>query len=297
MSLPNLLVIGAMKSGTTSLHRYLDLHPEIQMAAPKELNFFVKPDECLVPQGEWDRGLGWYRQWFSSDYPVRGESSHHYTAHPVIRGVPERAAELVPAARLIYLVRDPVERIVSHYMERRLDGFESRPLEEVLTEDLENPEMNSYICRSRYALQVERWLDRYPREQLLVVPFEDLRDRRFPTLQRIFRFLGVADSFVSEGFEYNANPSLERREPRPVMAALERRRRRRGRRMRITGARQVLPGPVRGAVRRSWRRLSLRPTDRPELTPEMRKRLADLVRPDAARLRELTGERFASWSV
>ncbi|MBA2525286.1 MAG: sulfotransferase [Pyrinomonadaceae bacterium] len=297
MTLANLLVIGAMKSGTTSLHRYLNLHPEIQMAGPKELNFFVKPEDCLVPQGDWHRGLDWYRQWFAGDYPVRGESSHHYSAHPVIRGASDRAAQIVPDARLIYIVRDPVERIVSHYMERRIDGLESRPLEEVMVEALAAPEMNTYICRSLYFMQASRWLERFPRDRLLVLAFEDLRDRPVETLRRAFRFLEVDETFMSDEFHRNANPSSQRLEPKPSMARLERLRRRRGARKRTIAPRQLVPARARGALRAAWRGAAMRSTDRPELSTETRERLAKLVRDDAERLRELTEERYPGWSV
>ena len=296
MTLPNLLVIGALKSGTTSLHRYLDLHPEIQMARAKELNFFVNPEDCVAPLGDWHRGLDWYEAWFTDAFPVRGESSHHYTAYPVVRGVPERAARIVPDARLIYLVRDPIERIVSHYLERRIGGMESRSLDEAMAAAIVNPD-NTYICRSRYFMQLARWLERFPRERLLVLPFEDMRDQRAEALKRVFRFLKVDESFVSEKFELNVNPSSARREPRATMAAVDRLRRARARRMRTSRTRRFIPPVVRSGLRATWRRFALQTTERPELSTEMRERLAELLRSDADRLRELTGEPFRGWAV
>ena len=110
--LPNLIVIGAAKCGTTSLHEYLDLHPEVAMSREKELDFFVE-------EKHWGRGVEWYAAQFE-DAPVRGESSPSYTAYPRYRGVPERIRRVVPDAKLVYLVRDPVERIVSHFVHRQV---------------------------------------------------------------------------------------------------------------------------------------------------------------------------------
>src|SRR5688500_4010417 len=107
-ALPNLIIIGGLKCGTTSIHHYLGLHPEVQMSKPKELNFFVS-------ELNWDLGIPWYKSRFDSRFPVRGESSPHYTNQPRFRGVAERIRDNVPDARLIYMVRDPISRILSHW--------------------------------------------------------------------------------------------------------------------------------------------------------------------------------------
>ena len=112
--LPNLIVIGAAKCGTTSLHAYLDEHPEIAMSREKELHFFVD-------RKNWGRGIEWYEAQFDASAPVRGESSPGYSAYPLYEGVAERMARVVPDAKLVYLVRDPVERVVSHYTHRTVN--------------------------------------------------------------------------------------------------------------------------------------------------------------------------------
>ena len=90
--MPNLIIIGGLKCGTTSIHHYLGLHPEIQMSKPKELNFFV--DEL-----NWDLGLDWYASRFDDRFKVRGESSPHYTNLPRFEGVAERIHEHCPDAQ------------------------------------------------------------------------------------------------------------------------------------------------------------------------------------------------------
>jgi hypothetical protein len=293
---PNLLVVGALKCGTTSLHSYLGLHPDVHMAEDKELDFFVSPDDCDVPQGNWERGLDWYTQRFSPESRVRGETSHNYTAWPLARGVPERAAETLPDAKLIYIVRDPIDRIVSHYMERRFTGLEARPLDVVLREAAKDPR-NTYVCRSSYCLQLEQWLKRYPEEHVLVLTLEELRDERLETLQRVFRFLGVDDSFRLPGSVPVANPSAMRREPRGITRGVERRRGARSLRMRVERPPRLLPAPARHALRSAWQHLLMRRTAPPEMSEEARNGIAEVLREDVERLRALTGDRFEDWSI
>src|SRR4051812_36073420 len=109
MTLPTFLVIGAAKSGTTSLHSYLDLHPRVAMSEPKEPSFFNRED--------WEIRRDWYESLFDPAAEVRGESSTAYTRYPIVRGAPERIRALVPDAKLVYVVRDPIDRLVAHWVQ------------------------------------------------------------------------------------------------------------------------------------------------------------------------------------
>jgi hypothetical protein len=106
--LPNFLIVGAMKSGTTSLARYLGAHPQAYVAPEKEINFF---ERGYV----WNRGVDWYASRFegAGDALAVGEASPSYMYWPTAI---ERMASVVPDARLIALLRDPVERAYSHYL-------------------------------------------------------------------------------------------------------------------------------------------------------------------------------------
>src|SRR3954464_5217249 len=141
--LPNLITVRGRQGGTTSIHHYLGLHPEIQMSKPKELNFFVE-------EMNWDLGLDWYASRFDRAFRVRGESSPHYTNQPRFEGVAERIRENCPDARLIYMVRDPIKRILSHWVHATGAGYETGELVEVLT----NPD-TSYMNRSKYWMQLQ----------------------------------------------------------------------------------------------------------------------------------------------
>ena len=129
--LPNFIVIGAMKSGTTSLFHYLQAHPQVFMSPLKEVEFFVE-------EKNWRRGMDWYRAQFAGASPgalAIGEASTAYTKYPEYPGVPERIASSLPDARLIYILRDPIERIRSHYQHRVLSGAEREPLERAVLND------------------------------------------------------------------------------------------------------------------------------------------------------------------
>jgi hypothetical protein len=195
-ALPTAVVVGAMKCGTSALHTYLAAHPEIAMSELKEVNYFFGPEtpppgspETWWLHGQWHRGQEWYAAQFDGRRPVRGESSPGYTdpAHPEVA---ERMARVLPGVRLVYLVRDPVDRAVSQWRHHVRDGTEPRPLAEaVLDED------SQYLARSRYAERVAPFLERFPREQLLVVVQERLRADRRGELRRIFRHVGADPDF------------------------------------------------------------------------------------------------------
>jgi hypothetical protein len=180
--LPNFLLIGAMKSGTTTLYWYLRDHPDVFMATPKEPNFF---------NDHWHRGVAWYERLFAGAGAVRarGEASVRYASYPGDPECPSRIASVIPDARLLYVIRDPIARMRSHYLHEVAALRERRPVEQALRE---NP---IYLNLSRYATQLERYLDHFPPEQLMVVHAEDLFRDASRVLPRVYGFVGVDSSF------------------------------------------------------------------------------------------------------
>jgi hypothetical protein len=212
-ALPNLLVIGAMKCGTTALHRYLGEHPQISMAEAKEVNFFVGPD--IAPEtdpqtwwmtGQWHRGLDWYASLFDASAPVRGESSPAYTSPDQTEAV-ARIASIVPDARLLYLVRDPADRALSQYEHHRRDSDERRSMEEALLDPA-----SQYLARSRYHERLVPYLDHFPLEQVHVVVQERLLHDRRSELARCFAHAGADPHWWSEELEqrWHVNPQGSR---------------------------------------------------------------------------------------
>lgn len=183
MPLPDFVVLGGMKCGTTALHRLLSGHADLAMAPAKELNFFF--GEQPGGPGNWWRGVTWYARQLPDDGRLRGEASPGYTSpdHPAVAA---RMAALLPGVKLLYLTRDPLTRAVSQYLHHRRDGHERRPLGAALLDPA-----SQYVARSRHADRLAPFRARFPPQQLLVVAGERLRHRPGPTLRTICRFLGV----------------------------------------------------------------------------------------------------------
>ena len=181
--LPEFLGLGTQKGGTTTLHRLLEQHPDVYLPACKEVHFFDLT---------YDAGEGWYRNHFADAKPHQtcGEITPFYLFHP---DVPGRIYQHIPNARLIVLLRDPVERAISQVFHAQRLGFEPLPIDEALaaeqsrlaTGDPYSFQKHSYLSRSRYLEQLDRYEALFPREQLLILRSEDL----FSTPEHIWRQL------------------------------------------------------------------------------------------------------------
>ncbi len=280
--LPNLIIIGAQKCGTTSLHYYLKQHPEIFMTEVKELNFF---------NGEfnWKKGRAWYEAQFSGQAKIYGESSPHYTNFPMFTGVPAKMNALVPNAKLIYLVRDPITRIVSQYLDYVKGCHEPRTIEEALI-DLRD---NEYLNRSQYYFQLEQFLKFYKPEQILVLESESLMIDREPTLKEIYHFLGVDESFKTEKIAEEKNVNAEK---------LKRRRPRRWVRRLLSdhplwrAFKNMFPLTIRQPIR-NFLMPKGEPVERPSLSTATEERLKEALRDDMKKLRAFTGKSFSQWRV
>jgi hypothetical protein len=210
-ALPTLVIIGAMKCGTTSLHSYLDAHPDVGMSEPKELNFFLGPEQVDVEDdaetwmlGNWHRGTGWYSAQFDPSFAVRGESSPGYTSpsHPEVAA---RMAAVVPNARLVYAVRDPVRRAMSQYGHHRREGTETRPLVEALLDP-----GSQYVARGRYLERLEPYLATGTFDgRITVVAQEELETDLRTTMRRVFADLDVDPDHWSPAMDARHNSAPE----------------------------------------------------------------------------------------
>jgi len=294
-ALPNLLVIGASKCGTSALHYYLDLHPEVRMSSPKELNFFVGEDDfdpepfisdrrelaLFGKSRNWSRGLDWYAGHFQAQGAVRGESSPSYSApwHP---RAAERIASVIPDVRLIYMVRDPIERLVSHYMDRRVQAGEWRSVGEATSRP-----GNMYLARSRYMESLRPFLEQFPRERMRILRQDDLLHRRRATMREVFGFLGVDDSYWS--------PKMERLRNRSEAKGRRYRIAERFRLRRATAPLYRLRPEGKWWVERLASAASRGGAKRPTVSVDVRRRLLEALEPDIAELERLMGWDLSPW--
>lgn len=272
--LPNLVVIGAMKCGTGSLHYYLGLHPQIFMSKTKELNFFIK-------ERNWHKGIQWYKSNFTEEAQIYGESSPDYTNYPYFDGVPPRMYSVVPDAKLIYVLRDPITRIISHYIHESSVGRENRELLEALTESYNNP----YICRSKYYMQLEQFLEYFPKSNILIITTEELHIHRRQTLQKLFRFLNVDESFYGKNFSNLRNESRYRRRKNWIGMLLTQ----------LIGMQAIEKIPI--LLRRIISKPFSHKIERPTLDAKLRQDLTALLKEDIDRLRKLSGYNFEYWCL
>ncbi len=278
---PNLFLVGAMKAGTTSLHNYLDAHPEVFMTQEpwKETQYFVA-------ERNWSKGETWYLDLFQSAGPARylGESSTDYTKLPHYSGVAERIAKFSPSARILYLMRDPVERSISHYWWEVQWSGEGRDMLSAMKK----------VCWitdvSHYALQLRPYLELFGRENVLALTTEQLSQAPEETLARIFHWLGVDSTFVPGGLHKRHNVSQDR-VPQFIGAKLLSPLR--GGRIWNT-VKQVVPAGIRQKTLRTFSRPVERDMSQAKAAAEY---LRPIQRAQTAELSELLGRDFAEWTT
>ena len=264
--LPNFVVIGAMRSGSTSLYKYLQAHPDVYMPR-KEIHFFDR---------KWDRGLSWYLTRFEghAGQTAVGEATPSYLAEPEAL---DRMASTIPDARLLAVLRDPVDRAYSHYWMEHARARDPRTFEEAIADELaERPGAPDYLARGRYVRQLEDVGARFPRAQLQVVLFDDLRDRPQETYADVCRFLGIDDRFVPPRLGERVNRYVEFRS------------------LRMRRVRRQLPSTW--GIGRIVGRLNAREGPYPPMAPETRAELRRHFAPEITALATWLGRDLSIWA-
>jgi len=270
--LPNFLIIGAAKCGTTSLHRQLRSHPDVFMPGGrwKEPTFFSDHGP-----GRWSRGLDWYASLFSDRQGERavGEASTSYTKAPHHAGVPDRIARVLPDVKLIYMVRDPIDQIVSHYRQLVFfNGLRCSFQDAVRHEGV-------LIDTARYATQLQPYRDRFSAARIRIVPFERYVRDPVREARRLCRFLGVDDG-IDLPLDRPRNASAGRRLIRPRHSARVYR-----------AAQKVLPPPA----RRLFDRVLTRPLPQPDRSAPIFDAIRERLEPEVRALEAMTGLDLADW--
>jgi hypothetical protein len=270
--LPTFLVIGAQKSATTSVIHYLGGHPDV-FALRDEVHFFDR---------HYDRGIDWYRLRFAGGEEALevGESTPEYM---YFEEVPARMAQHVPAARLVAILRNPVDRAYSHYWHNRTRGVEPLAFEDALDSEEERlsggdpvaRSRYSYLDRGRYLPQLQRVREHFPGDLLRVELFEDLQRDRTAVVRSLYRFLGLEEGIVPEGIDRARNRFVSFRSQR-LRKPIRR-----------------LPGPL----RRVAARLNIRYTEYPSLPPAVRARLHERFADDNSALASWLGRDLSLWDA
>jgi hypothetical protein len=300
--LPDFLIVGAPKAGTTALHTALASHPSLTLSNPKEPKYFLcgdAPAPAYVGPGDAHSRREWiwrradYRRLFAAARPDQlcGESTPLYLRDVAAH---QRIADAVPNAKLIAVVRDPVDRAYSNWMHLWVDGLE--PEADFLAAcDAEQKRIDAgwapfwrYCELGKYGEQLRSLFERFAREQVLIVRYRDLVDAPETALDQVCRFLGVEPGRLTAVPRDNMRPFVADSARRRALSHVMR-----------TGARvaATLPPQV-------WRRASQpilaamhrgSDADRPHLTVEQRCQLVEVFRDDIALLGDLTGTSYDDW--
>ena len=265
---PDFLIIGAMKAGTSSLYKNLIDHPEVDRARTKEIGYFTK---------HFERGAAWYGSQFpAGSGAITGEATVSYMYD---RTAVDRMAELVPHARLIAILRNPVDRAWSHYRMRRSRGIEHRGPAEAFTgarstSDESVAEFDGYLRRGQYIEQLEHVVTRYPRQQLLVLLFDDMIHDPAALYDSTCTFLGISTAVRPPYLETVVNAHAE---------------------YRSIAVRKLLQMHGPGWSRKAVGRLNVKHPPPDSLAPDLRAELVEHFRPFNRRLAVWLDRDLSHW--
>lgn len=287
---PNFFIVGAAKAGTTSLYAYLREHPQVFMSRVKEPHFFSKvnplPEQRHIVTSitSESKYLDLFRD--ANGLKAIGEASPSYLW---TKEAPQRIRETIPKARIIILLRDPIDRAYSHYLMDVREGFQRLPFHEAITQDFKKKEKgwgvsHLYIDLGLYYHQVNRYFAVFPREQVLVLKFDNLtRDSR-GLLLKVAQFLGIDTlpiNHISVERAHNPYASPKNRFVQQVLGSPSIR----------TVSTIMFPRVLRHWVRD---KMLLRRQGKPTLDPRAKSFLQEIYYPDIQNLEKLVGEDLSS---
>lgn len=265
MALPDFLIIGAMKCGTSTLQAQLAAQPGIFMTTPKEPNFFS--DDAVYA-----RGLGWYERLFENAAPgdLKGEASTHYTKLPTHPESLARLAAVVPTPKLVYLIRNPISRAVSHYIHEWSQGVMSGDIEAAFERHSE------LVDYGRYGMQIAPWVAAFGSGNVFLSSLEAMNRNPQALLDRVGRFLGHPGPLLWQVEQARMNVSAERVRRLPLQGLLV------DNPVATSLRRALVPKAIRDRIRQGRQMAA-----RPELTPALTWRLEAVFAEDHARLAAL----------
>lgn len=294
MTLPNFLIVGAAKAGTSSLYSYLKDHPQIYMSPEKEPRYFAPELYSIynngVRQGGRRKALSFdrYCQLFQevSDEIAIGEASTEYL---YIRQAPARIKECIPDVKLIAILRNPVERAFSAFCYQLRDGYETLTFEEALQAETKRIEDGfrpgwHYKQVGFYYPQVKRYLEHFSPEQIKIYLYDELEDNSDAVARDAYDFLGVATDYTPDLTRQNISGVPKSRllqdmftKDNPLKSAFK----------------PLLPAKLRKSIYQSISKRNL--GAKPILSSEIRQELTELYREDIDRLQDLIQKDLSHW--
>jgi len=288
MPLPTFIIVGAPKCGTTALWSYLDEHPEVEMSRLKEPHFFTELQHDFgngvgkpgpLRSITYRNGIEWYAGLFGAKplARARGEASTHYFSAPDSAALIRRH---LPDVRLIFMVRDPVDRLYSHFWQDRKQGVELPDFATLVRTD--HPAFRYYAYVSEYETHFTRFLSLFPRDRILVLTDAELRTETAAVLRRVCEFIGVSPDFRPASLGSQFNPHTEPRYRWITRAVLA---------LRFNRVTHAMPMRIRrrlGTIRALVSRLNSRRSQYSPMPPDLRALLQARFAPRAAFAARLT---------
>lgn len=297
MTLPNFLIIGAAKAGTTSLYNYLEQHPDVFMSPDKEPRFFAFKGDTSgnYPYTE----LHQYEKLFNgvTTEKMAGEASTFYLYS---KSAPDCIKEHAPDVKLVAVLRNPIDRAYSQFVYWQREGKEvETDFAKIVNEELDNMQAensDSYIMRGMYGSQLQRYFDIFPKEQIRVYLFEDLCERPEEMLKDVFGFLNIDDTFkVNFSKNYNVSTMPQSGIKQVIYAFIMRQNRLKATLMKILPNniywKYIAPlARTLANALRSRKKLAVRPLDN-----VIRQQLIDVYRDDIQLTEKLINRDLQSW--
>ena len=264
---PDFIILGAMKCATSSLHDQLAVQSGFVMSEPKEPNFFSNDEEFA-------RGMDWYHNLFAAagDDDLCGESSTHYTKLPTYPKTIERIQEHAPNAKFIYVMRHPINRLVSQYIHEWSQKLVSSPIDQAIDDF---PEMVAY---SRYAMQIQPFFDAFGKDRVLPIFFERLTKHSQAELDRVADFLELDRPLTWKDDLDASNISSKRMRKSPLRDAIV------NAPVLSTIRKRLIPRSFRNWIKGFWQM-----NNRPELSDKSVERLKAIFDEDLAQVGEWLG--------
>ena len=278
MSFVDFVIIGAMKCGTTTLSRILAKHPDVCFCQKKEPHFFSK-------NSDWQNNLEEYRSLYQpQDNQICGEASTTYTFYPVFNVAP-KLYQFNPKLKLIYIMRNPYDRVVSQYLHCYSRSYTSLSLEQAI---LTTP---GYINLTRYFVQIKPYLELFGREQILLLTLEEFANHREETLAKIADFLNIDARKFEDADSIHANQSIGNVRHNIKIEKMRRHNI-------ISTLKPFVPELVKKTILKGIYRFTDRKIqEKPIISDYLKTTIANLVTLDVLEIEKLMGRKLEEWDL